>query len=96
MNDSIKPLVLVAEDDESNFKLIKAILSKRCELVWAHTGLEIIELYKQHRGEAKMILMDIKMPDMNAFTLRSAMTMVAGTARSMGISVTGTFPEDIK
>ena len=37
-----------------------------------------------------------KMPDMNAFTLRSAMTMVAGTARSMGISVTGTFPEDIK
>ena len=37
-----------------------------------------------------------KMPEMNAFTLKSAMTMVAGTARSMGISVTGTFPEDIK
>jgi large subunit ribosomal protein L11 len=33
-----------------------------------------------------------KMPDMNAFTLKSAMTMVAGTARSMGITVTGTFP----
>lgn len=65
MNDSVKPLVLVAEDDDSNFKLIKAILSKRCELAWAHTGLEIIELYRQHRGEAKMILMDIKMPDMN-------------------------------
>ena len=37
-----------------------------------------------------------KMQDMNAFTLKSAMTMVAGTARSMGIAVTGTFPEDIK
>ncbi len=37
-----------------------------------------------------------KMPDMNAFTLRSAMAMVAGTARSMGITVTGTFPEDVK
>ena len=37
-----------------------------------------------------------KMQDMNAFTLKSAMTMVAGTARSMGITVTGTFPEDIK
>ncbi len=37
-----------------------------------------------------------KMPDMNAFTLRSAMTMVAGTARSMGITVTGDFPEDVK
>ncbi|MFA6335645.1 MAG: 50S ribosomal protein L11 [Bacteroidales bacterium] len=36
-----------------------------------------------------------KMPDMNAFTLKSAMSMVAGTARSMGITVTGTFPEDV-
>jgi len=37
-----------------------------------------------------------KMPDMNAFTLGSAMRMVAGTARSMGINVTGTFPADVK
>ncbi len=36
-----------------------------------------------------------KMPDLNAFTLKSAMKMVAGTARSMGITVTGTFPENI-
>lgn len=33
-----------------------------------------------------------KMQDMNAFTLGSAMKLVAGTARSMGITVTGTFP----
>ena len=33
-----------------------------------------------------------KMPDMNFFTLESAMRMVAGTARSMGISVVGEFP----
>jgi large subunit ribosomal protein L11 len=33
-----------------------------------------------------------KMPDLNAFTLESAMRMVAGTARSMGITVTGTQP----
>lgn len=37
-----------------------------------------------------------KMSDLNAFTLKSAMSMVAGTARSMGIKVTGTFPEDIQ
>ena len=36
-----------------------------------------------------------KMPDLNAFTLASAMKMVAGTARSLGINVTGTFPENI-
>lgn len=36
-----------------------------------------------------------KMPDMNAFTLKSAMSMVAGTARSMGITVSGDFPNDV-
>jgi large subunit ribosomal protein L11 len=33
-----------------------------------------------------------KMQDLNAFTLESAMSMVAGTARSMGITVEGTAP----
>lgn len=33
-----------------------------------------------------------KMPDMNCFTLESAMRMVAGTARSMGMNVVGEFP----
>ena len=36
-----------------------------------------------------------KMPDLNCFTLASAMKMVAGTARSMGITVSGEFPENI-
>ena len=34
-----------------------------------------------------------KMKDLNAFTIESAMKMVAGTARSMGITVTGKFPK---
>ncbi len=33
-----------------------------------------------------------KMPDLNCFTVESAMRMVAGTARSMGITVQGEFP----
>ena len=33
-----------------------------------------------------------KMPDLNAFTIESAMKMVAGTARSMGLVVKGTPP----
>lgn len=37
-----------------------------------------------------------KMTDLNCFTLESAMRMVAGTARSMGITVKGAFPEDVK
>lgn len=35
---------------------------------------------------------EIKMPDLNCFTIEAAMRMVAGTARSMGITVTGKPP----
>jgi large subunit ribosomal protein L11 len=35
---------------------------------------------------------EIKMPDLNCFDLDAAMRMVAGTARSMGITVTGDSP----
>ena len=35
-----------------------------------------------------------KMPDLNCFTIESAMRMVAGTARSMGITVKGQFPSN--
>ncbi|MCK4639277.1 MAG: 50S ribosomal protein L11 [Bacteroidales bacterium] len=37
---------------------------------------------------------EAKMVDLNAFTVESAMKMVAGTARSMGINVKGKFPFD--
>ncbi len=33
-----------------------------------------------------------KMPDLNAFTVESAMKMIAGTARSMGITISGNAP----
>lgn len=36
-----------------------------------------------------------KMPDLNAFSMTSAISMVAGTARSMGLTITGTPPEGI-
>lgn len=35
-----------------------------------------------------------KMPDLNAFKIESAMKMVAGTARSMGVTISGTPPWD--
>lgn len=37
-----------------------------------------------------------KMPDLNCFTLESAMKMVAGTARSMGLTITGQAPFEVK
>jgi len=35
---------------------------------------------------------ETKMPDLNCFTMESAMKMVAGSARSMGVTVTGNAP----
>jgi len=44
--------------------------------------------------QVKAIAMD-KMEDLNCFTVESAMRLIAGTARSMGINVTGEFPVNI-
>jgi large subunit ribosomal protein L11 len=42
--------------------------------------------------ETVRTIAEAKMPDLNCFTIESAMSMVAGTARSMGINVEGQRP----
>ncbi len=44
--------------------------------------------------QIKLIAED-KKADLNAFKIASAMKMIAGTARSMGLTVKGKFPEDL-
>ena len=68
MNE-FRPLILVAEDDDSNFKLIKAIIGKKCDIEWAKNGQEMVELFQQHQQRAKAMLMDIKMPVMNGIEM---------------------------
>ena len=41
------------------------------------------------------VIAEEKMPDMNCFTVESAMHMIAGTARSMGVTVNGKLPEKV-
>lgn len=65
LSEDYRPLILVAEDDESNFKLIKAIIGKKCDILWAKNGEEMVALFKENRDKAEAILMDIKMPIMN-------------------------------
>lgn len=69
-------------------------------------AVQLLEVSKQKSGSAEPNRKKIasvswdqvqeiakdKMPDLNCFTLESAMKMVAGTARSMGITVTGNYP----
>ncbi len=42
------------------------------------------------------VIAETKMPDLNAFKVESAMKMVAGTARSMGLLVEGTPPWEVE
>ncbi len=44
--------------------------------------------------EQVRVIAEDKMTDLNCFTIESAMKMVAGTARSMGITVKGAFPNN--
>jgi len=69
-------------------------------------AVQIIEATKAKKGSAEpnrskvasiswnqvKAIAEDKMQDLNCFTVESAMKMVAGTARSMGITVTGAFP----
>ncbi len=40
------------------------------------------------------VITETKMPDLNAFTVEAGMLLIAGTARSMGIKITGTAPSE--
>lgn len=57
------PLILVAEDEDSNYELVRIVLAKRYRLLRAHNGIEAVTLCEDEHPD--MILMDIRMPDMN-------------------------------
>ena len=56
--------LLIAEDNESNYTLIKAIL-KEYNLLHAWNGQEAVDLYRKYHPD--MILMDLKMPIMDGY-----------------------------
>ncbi|MCB9016732.1 MAG: response regulator [Lentimicrobiaceae bacterium] len=57
--------ILVAEDEESNFRYVEKLLKKAgFELLRANNGLEAVE-YIELDANINLILMDIKMPVMN-------------------------------
>jgi CheY-like chemotaxis protein len=58
--------ILVAEDDETNFFYIKAILTRETKsiILQASNGREAVDLFRANPG-IKLILMDVKMPEMD-------------------------------
>ena len=64
----VKKVILVAEDIESNFKLIRYFLSgSNAEILHAYNGKEAVEKCLS-TGKIDLILMDIKMPVMDGYT----------------------------
>ena len=57
------PLILVAEDEDSNYELVKIVLSKRYRLIRAKNGIEAVTYCEEENPD--LVLMDIRMPDMN-------------------------------
>lgn len=92
----VLPVVITVYSDKSFDFVIKT----------APASVQLMEIAKVQKGskesnrskvgkvtweQVEAIAKD-KMPDLNCFTVESAMKMVAGTARSLGITVEGTAP----
>ena len=60
-----KLTILIAEDNESNYRLFQSILKRKYNLVHAWDGKEAVNLYKLHTPQ--IILMDINMPVMDGY-----------------------------
>jgi len=64
--------ILIAEDVETNFILLKAVLEKTgAEIIWAENGMEAVKLFRRDR-DIDLILMDILMPVMDGFEATKA------------------------
>ena len=63
LNEKNLKTILVAEDEESNFELVRIVLQKRYRLLRAHNGIEAVTINEDEHPD--LILMDIRMPDMN-------------------------------
>ena len=85
-----KPLIIVAEDEEYNFLLIKEYLDPlNCGLLHARDGKEALALCEREKNIA-LVLMDIKMPFIDGHSLarllkteRPQLPIVAQTAYAL-------------
>jgi len=84
--------ILIAEDEEVNFNLLETIISPtHAKILRAKNGIEAINICN-NTLKIDLVLMDIKMPDMNGFeatkkikSTRKALTIIAQTAYAMSV-----------
>ena len=85
-------MLLVAEDTETNYKMIQAVLGRRFNLLRARTGEEAVTLFERERPDA--VLMDVRMPVFDGFEaarrirrLSADVPIIATSAYSFGNEV---------
>ena len=87
----IIPVVMTIYQDRSFTFILKTppapvLIKKECEIESASATPNKTKVAKITKAQVEKIA-KLKMPDLNANTLEAAMSMIAGTARSMGIEV---------
>ncbi len=87
----VLPVVMTIYEDKSFTFILKTppapvLIKKACNIKSGSAAPNKTKVAKLTKAQVKEIA-EIKMPDLNASDIDSAMRMVAGTARSMGITV---------
>lgn len=85
-----KPLILVAEDENSNFLYLEVILNRaNFDVIRASDGAEAVELCKKNKN-INLVLMDVKLPVMDGFeatkqikSLRNDLPVIGVTAYAL-------------
>lgn len=75
-----RPLILVAEDNPSNYKLVEVLLRRDYRLLHAWDGAEAVDLFR--REGAELVLMDISMPVMDGY---EALARIRETAPTLPV-----------
>ncbi len=93
MDDVCKnlPLILIAEDVDSNYLLFYYILKDNYQLIRAYNGQEAVELFQHHTPN--LILMDIKMPRMDGYQATAQIRKISTTVPIIAITACA-FKED--
>ena len=85
--------ILVAEDEDSNYELVKIVLQKRYKLLRAHNGIEAVTLNEDEKPD--LILMDIRMPEMNGLDATRIIKEVSTSTPVIALSAYA-FEENIR
>ena len=85
--------ILVAEDEDSNYELVKIVLQKRYKLLRAHNGIEAVMMNEDEHPD--MILMDIRMPEMNGLDATRIIKEVSTETHVVALSAYA-FEENIR